>query len=277
MNTSSVAVLENRCWKRLLDVLKILLWTQMQNKIMNAVVRPLVLKDLWCRKAEGPFPWTPAVLSSANPRAVPSSSPAAPVTALQNRLAMGTSKIGHLGGKALWSIPCAHREVGGSTALLHGQLSKGERRGRVARQCQLVSIIASMTWLLHFKAGCSLLHSSPPLPLLLKDFEKVLASFSQCFPPQNWNVIAGKEVQEKQLGTSSRQDAALKLHHFSEFLPTWLRSHTDLCETWLTLCSRLNESETVRQGLNSVAQFYKVFPGFVIGMWGASIASVFWL
>lgn len=42
--------------------------------------------------------------------------------------------------------------------------------------------------------------SSPPLHLPLKDFEKVLASSSQCFPPQNWNVIAGK-------GRSTREAA----------------------------------------------------------------------
>lgn len=93
----------------------------MQNKIARAVVRPLiVLKDLCCRKAEGPLARTPALLSSASPRAVLRGGPAAPVPALQNRLALGTRRITLLGGKALCSIPCAHRELSGSTALLWG-------------------------------------------------------------------------------------------------------------------------------------------------------------
>lgn len=77
----------------------------------------------------------------------------------------GHRKNSHLGGKALWSIPCAHRELSGSNALSHGvlvlQLRKGRRWRKMARQCQLVPIIASMSRLLHFKAGCSL---SPILP-----------------------------------------------------------------------------------------------------------------
>lgn len=150
------------CWKRLLDVLQILPWTQMQNKIANAVVWPLiVLKDLWCRKAEGPLQWIPAVLSSAHPTAVLGESLAAPGYSTTEQAGFGHREISQLGGKALWSIPCAHREVSGSTALLRGQLSKGGRWRRVAGQCQLVPIIASMSWLLHFKAGSSL---SPILP-----------------------------------------------------------------------------------------------------------------
>lgn len=39
----------------------------MRNKISKAAVRPvIVLKELRCRKAEGPLPRTPAVPSSAN-------------------------------------------------------------------------------------------------------------------------------------------------------------------------------------------------------------------
>lgn len=127
-----------------------------------------------CRKAEGPLQWIPAVLSSAHPTAVLGESLAAPGYSTAEQAGFGHREISQLGGKALWSIPCAHREVSGSTALLRGQLSKGGRWRRVAGQCQLVPIIASMSWLLHFKAGSSL---SPSLPHRSICHWKILSKF----------------------------------------------------------------------------------------------------
>lgn len=99
---------------------------------------------------------------------------AAPGYSTAEQAGFGHREVSQLGGKALWSIPCAHREVSGSTALLHGQLSKGGRWRRVAGQCQLVPIIASMSWLLHFKAGSSL---SPILPHCSICHWKILSKF----------------------------------------------------------------------------------------------------
>lgn len=205
-----------------------------------------------------------------------------PITALQNRLALGTRRSPSWVAKHSSWWPCTHRDESGSTALSHEQPSEGGRwrsnswATPAGAHLQFPELTTSL-W------GQLFPEPVPSFPTTQFCCWKILnqccltTSCSQCFPPQHWNVIAGKEVQEKKLGTNSRQDFALKLHHFSELLLTWLGSHPDLCETWLTLCSQLNESQTVRQGLNSAAQFKKVFPGFVTGVWGASTASVFWL
>lgn len=122
---------------------------------------------------------------------------------------------------------------------------------------------SSVSWADHLTLRQALPAACPIFPTTCFCCWKILnqfwltASCSQCFPLQHWNVMAGKE--EKQPGINSRQDIALKLHHFPELLLTWLRSHPDLWEMWLTLCLQLNESETVRQGLNSPLSSRKSF------------------
>lgn len=98
------------------------------------------------------------------------------VAALQNRLALGTRRSASWVGRHSTQWPCTHWEESGSTALSHGQPSKGGgwRTNAQASWCpSLVPWADRSTLRQALPSACPILpHHSVLLP---KDFESVLA------------------------------------------------------------------------------------------------------
>jgi len=171
------------------------------------------------------------------------------VTTWQNRLALGTRRLASWVGK---HSSMALHAWGGRWD--HCPLTWAAQQRWKMEQWWLGNASwcpSSVPWADHStqEAGSSLSLSHPSPPLC---FAAERSCTSSGWGPHALSAFpAAMKCNKRERSTREAWHKQRALHHFSELLLTWLRSHTDLRETWLTLCSQLNESETVRQGLNS--------------------------